>query len=64
MYTQCGAQTHNPEIKSLLLYQLSQPDALDICILDDIINGVSSTMKVKTELKPHPPSADIISVYI
>ena len=25
LYTQCGAQTHNPEIKSHMPYQLSQP---------------------------------------
>ena len=28
LYTQRGAQTHNPKIKSHMLYQLSQPDAL------------------------------------
>lgn len=27
LYTQRGAQTHNPEIKSSMLYQLSQPGA-------------------------------------
>lgn len=26
-YTQCGAQTHNPEIKSQILFQLSHPGA-------------------------------------
>ena len=25
LYTQCGARTHDPEIKSLTLYKLSQP---------------------------------------
>ena len=28
LYTQCGVQTHNPEIKSVMLYQLNQPGAL------------------------------------
>ena len=28
LYTQCGAQTHDPEIKSHMLFQLSQSDAL------------------------------------
>ena len=28
LYTQCGAQTHNPKIKSRMLHWLSQPGAL------------------------------------
>ena len=28
LYTQCGALTHDPEIKSSMLFQLSQPGAL------------------------------------
>lgn len=28
LYTQCGAWTHDPEIKNCMLYQLSQPSAL------------------------------------
>jgi len=27
LYTQCGAQTYNPKIKSCMLYGLSQPGA-------------------------------------
>ena len=32
LYTQRGAQTYNPEIKSLMLYQLSQPGSPASCL--------------------------------
>ena len=33
LHTQCGAQTHDPKIKSHMLYELSQLGALDFVLL-------------------------------
>ena len=37
LYTQCGAWTHNPKVRSLMLHQLSQPGALLYGFLKQII---------------------------
>ena len=43
LYTQHGAQTHNPKIKSHMLFQLSQPVSvfkiLDVPRLDPVLEG-------------------------
>ena len=36
LYTKCGAQTHNPEIKSHMFFQLSQPEAPGGALLNTV----------------------------
>ena len=38
---QCGAQTHNPEIKSHMLHQPSQPGAPKLTVLPGYLTGLS-----------------------
>ena len=50
LYTQCGSQTYNPEIKSHMLFQLSQQDTLGKVILILFSNGEEHVCQISSYL--------------